>query len=77
MIKLPKHVEADPAFRAVLALCDEVLITSAELAKHWRMTRQGLHAMRKRGAGPAYIRLPSGEVRYRLSELLAWELESR
>ena len=40
------------------------LMTENELAEHLDCTRNTTAGWRKRGTGPEYIRLPSGEIRY-------------
>lgn len=75
MLAVPLRLSGNPAFAPLLALCESVLYTSAELAKHWRYTEQHVHAMRRLESGPAFFKMPTnGGVRYRLSEIMAWEI---
>lgn len=64
-----------PAYAPILAMCQTVLVTAQEAAKHLRYHPHHLHNMRSSKAGPAWLKLgENGAVRYRLSELLAWEI---
>lgn len=63
------------AYRPLLQLTDAIMLTSKEVAAHLRYSDEALSLMRRRGKGPAWLKLPSGGVRYRMSEVLAWELE--
>lgn len=72
---LPKPAIVSQAVQPVAALCDAVMITTRELAAHWRQSADYLANVRKRqGVGPAFIRLPHGAIRYRLSDVLRHEL---
>lgn len=73
------HNEAAAAVLApVLPLLDGLLVTTAELAKHWRLSPDYLSNMRQRAAdGPPHIKLPSGSVRYRLSDILRHEMRGQ
>lgn len=62
------------AYRPLLQLTDAVMLTSKEVASHLRYSEEAMSLMRRRGKGPAWIKLPSGGIRYRMSEVLAWEL---
>lgn len=58
------------AFRPLLNTLSDVLITSDELCKHWRLTPTHLCNLRKLKKGAPFIKLPSGGIRYRISEIL-------
>lgn len=51
---------------------DDTLLTAAEAADMLRMDVATLANMRARGEGLPWFKLPSGAVRYRMSEVLAW-----
>lgn len=72
---LPGYKIDSAALRPLLQLTDAVLITPKELGLHLRYSHENLSLMRRKNQGPAWIKLPSGGVRYRMSEVLAWELE--
>lgn len=61
-----------PAFEHL----SDVLLTSAEVARRLRITEPGLRAVRMKGHGPKYLKLDTGAVRYRCSDVLAYELEA-
>jgi len=48
------------------------LLTDAQLAVRWQLSRGTLANQRSQGRGPAYLKL-AGRVRYRLSEVEAYE----
>ena len=53
------------------------LLTSAEVAAALRITDDRLRAMRSQGEGPAFIKLPTGSIRYTVEAVQAWIGESR
>jgi hypothetical protein len=48
------------------------LLTDAQLAARWQLSRGTLANQRSQGRGPAYFKL-AGRVRYRLSDIEAYE----
>lgn len=75
MLTIPAPLRADERVRPLLALVDAQLATAAEAAEHLRYDVQHLANMRRHGHGPAYVKLGGrGAIRYRVSELLAWEI---
>lgn len=50
-------------------------LTTAELAKRWKMNAITLRKWRSDGIGPRFFKPggPRGAVRYRLSDIIAWE----
>lgn len=64
------------AYRPLLQLTDSVLLTSKQVGAHLQYSEEALSLMRRKNKGPAWLKLPSGGVRYRMSEVLAWELEN-
>lgn len=74
MLATPHNLYLDPAYSPFLALTDAVLLTTEEVARHLRYHPQSLHNMRQRNTGPAYVKMPGGAIRYRHSDILAYEL---
>lgn len=62
------------AFRPLLQLTDSVLLTSKQVGAHLQYSEEALSLMRRKNKGPAWIKLPTGGVRYRMSAVLEWEL---
>lgn len=73
MLPVPTENEVDPAFSPMLRLCDGVLLTPGEVAKHLRLTVGHLGYMRRHGGGPRYVAV-GRHVRYRYSDVLAFEI---
>jgi hypothetical protein len=74
--KAPAADKAE-AFRPLLNMLSDVLITSDELCRHWRLTPTHICNLRKLKKGAPFIKLPSGGIRYRVSEILAAEVRGR
>jgi hypothetical protein len=53
----------------------ETLLTPAQLAERWQKPESTLAQWRWRGVGPTYLKL-QGAVRYRLSDVEAYEASS-
>ncbi len=51
----------------------ESLLRQDEVAKILKLSPRTLEAWRHRGGGPRYLKLTPRCVRYRLSDLLAWQ----
>lgn len=43
---------------------DEVLLTTADLAKRWGYLEASLANMRSKGTGPRFRRMANGDIRY-------------
>jgi predicted DNA-binding transcriptional regulator AlpA len=52
---------------------DDTLLTPAEFADRERVDIHTVYRWNLSGRGPAYIRIGGRKVRYRLSDVLAWE----
>jgi predicted DNA-binding transcriptional regulator AlpA len=70
---------ASAAERASIVLRDDAppeavhdLLTDAQLAARWQLSRGTLANQRSQGRGPAYLKL-AGRVRYRRSDIEAYE----
>lgn len=63
-----------PLAALVRPLLQDAMLTSAEVAAHWRQSADYMANMRRAGRGPAWLKLPHGAVRYRASDLIAYEL---
>ena len=77
MLPFPPRVSVpdDPAHGPLLNLVSDVLISSAALAAHWGYTDNHLSNLRRNtGAGLPFVKLPTGGIRYRMSEVLAAEI---
>jgi excisionase family DNA binding protein len=48
------------------------LLTLTQVAAELKVSRQALYRWRRRGTGPATVRLPGGSVRIRRSALNQW-----
>jgi len=62
------------ALRPLMNLLDGYLMTAGEVGDHLRYSTERLAHLRKDGAGPPFIKLPTGGVRYAMSEISAWQL---
>lgn len=56
---------------------DQVFLTTEELAARWRCDKHTLSNARHTGRGLPFIKLPTGAVRYALSDVLQAELDGR
>lgn len=54
----------------------EPLFTARQVAERYSFTTDSLINARSQGRGPRWIKLPNGRIRYRLSDLIAWEQTS-
>ncbi len=50
-----------------------LFITSADLARRWKMTNGAVQAMRRRGNGPPFVMLGPARIRYAVDDVLAFE----
>lgn len=73
-LPLPRTLTSHPAHHALVALLDSVLLTSEELAAHWRYSPEYLSNLRRRPNGPPYVKLATGSIRYRMSDVIDWEI---
>ena len=74
--RTPKEL-AGPEFGPLVGLMSDLLISGADLADHWGYTETHLSNLRKAGKGVPWIKLPTGGIRYRMSEVLSAELSGR
>lgn len=74
MLPVPEKLRLSPAYAALVAACDDVMLKASDLERRWRMSKDHLANMRRVNKGPAFTKLPSGSVLYPMSEVLAWEL---
>ena len=51
-----------------------VMIDSGDLSSHWCYSENHLSSLRRLHKGPPWVKLTTGVVRYRLSEVLAAEI---
>jgi hypothetical protein len=81
-VPYPRKLEANELYAPLLALLNDTLLRPIEVAKRWRCGVDHLARLRQHAAGPPWLRLPggrkadrpTGQVRYRLSEIVACEL---
>lgn len=52
---------------------DDRLLSPADLAARWGISRNTLANQRSRGEGPRFVRFPSGRIRYPWSAIAAYE----
>ncbi len=52
---------------------DDVYLTADEVSERWRLSVQTLANLRSKGEGPPFTKLPSGSIRYKLSDILEAE----
>lgn len=70
------RVRADVQARPEADLANQ-LLTTREAAAYTPYTPHGLENLRCAGKGPAFIKIHSGAVAYRLADLLAWQDQHR
>lgn len=52
---------------------EDVRLNESDLADRMQVTVKTVQKWRREGKGPAYLKLASGSVRYRLEDVLAYE----
>lgn len=72
--KVPQVLTSHVAYEPILAMCQGVLFTPAEVGERYRFSVGHLANLRKAGRAWPFIRLGNSGIRYRLSELLAAEI---
>jgi hypothetical protein len=72
--RVPAVLTSHEAFAPILSMCQGLFLTSAEVGERYKYTEEHLCNLRRAGRGWPFIKLDSGGIRYRLSELLAAEL---
>lgn len=70
----PSIVTKTLAYQPVLDVLESVLIAPGALAAHWGYTEEHLCNLRKNSRGLPFIKLETGGIRYRVSEVVAAEL---
>lgn len=73
----PRIVSEVEAYRPLLELLDDILVTSKFLADRYGYTEVHMANLRKHNRGWPYIKLKTGGVRYRLSDVIAAECPNR
>lgn len=71
MLPTPAHLPE--RLKPLADLCSGVFVTTQELATRWRYSPGALSNWRGQGVGIPYVKY-AGLVRYRLSEVLTYEL---
>jgi hypothetical protein len=72
---LPTPANMPARFTPIADICGGVFVTTQELALRWRYSPGALSNWRGQGVGIPYVKY-SGLVRYRLSEILTYELNN-
>lgn len=71
---VPSTLTNVEAFAPVLAMLRGMLLTPAEVGERYKYTEEHLCNLRKNGRGWPFMKLETGGIRYRLSDLMAAEL---
>ena len=75
MLPYPQHVIPNsPAYTPLTDLLDSVLVGNDYLSSHWGYSENHLSNLRRLQKGPPWVKLPTGAIRYRLSEIFAAEV---
>ena len=75
MLKVSDAVRQVEVVRPLLALLDAQLARPEEVARHLRYDVQHLANLRRSKCGPPYLKIGAkGAIRYRVSEILEWEI---
>lgn len=61
-------------FEPLSELLSGAMMTTADLSERWRYSEQTLRNARAQNIGLPYMALPTGGIRYRVSEIVAAEL---
>lgn len=75
MLPCPRKIQSAEAYKPLADMLAEILITPGELAAHWRYTDDHLSNLRRAGRGLSFLKLPSGGVRYRASDIAIAEIQ--
>jgi len=71
---VPQTLTNTEAFRPVVDMLRSLLLTPAEVGERYKYTDEHLCNLRRAGRGWPFMKLETGGIRYRLSDLLAAEL---
>ena len=72
-----RGVRGMPTVSATKHDIDDVLLTVDELSVRWRLAVTSLANLRTRGEGIPFTKLPSGSIRYKLSDVLEAESDGQ
>ena len=56
-------------------MSESEFLTQKQLSEHWQISTHTLERWRSEGIGPIFLKM-QGQVRYRLSDILAFEQEA-
>ena len=56
-------------------MIESEFLTQKQLSEHWQISTHTLERWRSEGIGPIFLKM-QGQVRYRLSDILAFEQEA-
>jgi len=74
MKAVPRVIANVEAYKPVLDMMRGVMMTTRELGERWRFTDEHLCNIRKAGRGVPFIKLGTGAIRYRQSDVIAAEI---
>lgn len=72
----PAAAHESKAYQPLLDMLSGVFITPKELADHYRYSEEHLCNLRRRKRGWPFIKLPTGGIRYRVSDVIAAEIRA-
>ena len=73
-LDIPNEIARGEQYAALFALMRDRFVSSEELAKRWGYSENHMSYMRRRRKLVPYVRLPSGRILYRLSDVIRAEL---
>lgn len=73
LLNLPQRWRDDPARAELVDLADDFYLTSAEVARRWRITTEHMSQLRSKRKGPPFVKFGHGGVLYRASIILKYE----
>ena len=75
MLPYPEsRIPKSDAYKPLTELLDSILVTNDYLSQHWGYSENHLSNLRRLQKGPPWVKLPTGAIRYRLSEIAAAEI---
>lgn len=75
MLPVPQKWRDDPARAELVDLADDFYLTPAEVARRWRVSEGYLANLRRRHAGPQFMKFGgNGNPLYRASSVLRYEI---
>ena len=75
LLPIPRAIVEDATMLPLFQMLRDTMVTPGEVATRWRYSEDHMSNMRRRCKGPPFIRLPSGGIRYRLSDIITAEFD--